>query len=100
MSFCSGATLVDHSCSNLSHCCNIWKLIGKLNIFSQSIFAFFVQLKYKETYQNQMKGHYVGIGMDKRMLHAMKVGSLASNVSLFKSHLYGCCFPVFKFFQN
>lgn len=47
-----------------------------------------------------MKGHYVGIGMDKRMLHAMKVGSLASNVSLFKSHLYGCCFPVFKFFQN
>jgi len=29
-----------------------------------------------------MKGHYVGIGMDKRMLHAMKVGSLASNVSL------------------
>ncbi|NXA36266.1 NRAP protein, partial [Eudromia elegans] len=38
-------------------------------------------LKYKETYQNQMKGHYEGIGMDKRMLHAMKVGSLASNIA-------------------
>nr|XP_013797182.1 PREDICTED: nebulin-related-anchoring protein [Apteryx mantelli mantelli] len=38
-------------------------------------------LKYKETYQNQMKGHYEGIGMDKRMLHAIKVGSLASNIA-------------------
>ncbi|XP_052533620.1 nebulin-related-anchoring protein isoform X3 [Tympanuchus pallidicinctus] len=38
-------------------------------------------IKYKETYQNQMKGHYMGIGMDKRMLHAMKVGSLASNIA-------------------
>ncbi|XP_019358378.1 PREDICTED: nebulin-related-anchoring protein isoform X1 [Gavialis gangeticus] len=38
-------------------------------------------LKYKETYQNQMKGHYEGIGMDRRMLHAMKVGSLASNIA-------------------
>lgn len=52
-------------------------------IFSEYFCFFLVQLKYKETYQNQMKGHYVGIGMDKRMLHAMKVGSLASNVSLF-----------------
>ncbi|XP_069467951.1 nebulin-related-anchoring protein isoform X2 [Ambystoma mexicanum] len=38
-------------------------------------------LKYKENYHNQMKGHYEGIGMDKRMLHAMKVGSLASNIA-------------------
>uniref|UniRef100_A0A8B9DTE8 Nebulin related anchoring protein n=1 Tax=Anser cygnoides TaxID=8845 RepID=A0A8B9DTE8_ANSCY len=38
-------------------------------------------LKYRETYQNQMKGHYIGIGMDKRMLHAMKVGNLASNIA-------------------
>ncbi|NWI10472.1 NRAP protein, partial [Crypturellus soui] len=38
-------------------------------------------LKYKETYQNQMKGHYEGVGMDKRMLHAIKVGSLASNIA-------------------
>ncbi|XP_065602690.1 nebulin-related-anchoring protein isoform X2 [Cyrtonyx montezumae] len=38
-------------------------------------------IKYKETYQNQMKGHYMGIGMDKRMLHAMKVGNLASNIA-------------------
>ncbi|XP_074855233.1 nebulin-related-anchoring protein isoform X2 [Carettochelys insculpta] len=38
-------------------------------------------LKYKENYQNQMKGHYEGIGMDRRTLHAMKVGSLASNIA-------------------
>nr|XP_006135035.1 nebulin-related-anchoring protein isoform X1 [Pelodiscus sinensis] len=38
-------------------------------------------LKYKENYQNQMKGHYQGIGMDRRTLHAMKVGSLASNIA-------------------
>ncbi|XP_064320256.1 nebulin-related-anchoring protein isoform X2 [Phalacrocorax carbo] len=45
------------------------------------ISKFTSDLKYKETYQNQMKGHYVGIGMDKRMLHAMKAGSLASNIA-------------------
>uniref|UniRef100_A0A8U8BJZ9 Uncharacterized protein n=1 Tax=Geospiza parvula TaxID=87175 RepID=A0A8U8BJZ9_GEOPR len=45
------------------------------------ISKFTSDLKYKETYQNEMKGHYVGIGMDKRMLHAMKVGSLASNIA-------------------
>lgn len=28
-----------------------------------------------------MRGHYEGVGMDKRMLHALKVGNLASNVS-------------------
>lgn len=28
-----------------------------------------------------MRGHYEGVGMDRRTLHAMKVGSLASNVS-------------------
>uniref|UniRef100_A0A8D0L3M9 Nebulin related anchoring protein n=1 Tax=Sphenodon punctatus TaxID=8508 RepID=A0A8D0L3M9_SPHPU len=38
-------------------------------------------LKYKENYQNQMKGHYEGVGMDRRTLHAMKVGSLASNIA-------------------
>ncbi|XP_057590930.1 nebulin-related-anchoring protein isoform X5 [Hippopotamus amphibius kiboko] len=37
--------------------------------------------KYKENYQNHMRGHYEGVGMDRRMLHALKVGSLASNVA-------------------
>uniref|UniRef100_A0A8D0EG40 Nebulin related anchoring protein n=1 Tax=Strix occidentalis caurina TaxID=311401 RepID=A0A8D0EG40_STROC len=48
---------------------------------AQSVNKLVSELKYKETYQNQMKGHYLGIGMDKRMLHAMKVGSLASNIA-------------------
>lgn len=30
-----------------------------------------------------MRGRYDGVGMDTRTLHAMKVGSLASNVSPF-----------------
>uniref|UniRef100_A0A8C0BEH6 Nebulin related anchoring protein n=1 Tax=Buteo japonicus TaxID=224669 RepID=A0A8C0BEH6_9AVES len=51
-----------------------FKNVSKISKFTSD-------LKYKETYQNQMKGHYVGIGMDKRMLHAMKVGSLASNIA-------------------
>ncbi|CAI9613763.1 unnamed protein product [Staurois parvus] len=38
-------------------------------------------LKYKEKYQTQMKGHYDGVGMDQRMIHAMKAGNLASNLS-------------------
>ncbi|XP_029466302.1 nebulin-related-anchoring protein isoform X2 [Rhinatrema bivittatum] len=38
-------------------------------------------LKYKENYHNQMKGHYEGVGLDKRTLHAMKVGSLASDIA-------------------
>ncbi|XP_069610440.1 nebulin-related-anchoring protein [Ranitomeya imitator] len=38
-------------------------------------------LKYKEKYQNQMKGHYEGVGMDRRMLHAIKAGTLASNLA-------------------
>ncbi|KAM9326442.1 nebulin-related-anchoring protein [Gastrophryne carolinensis] len=38
-------------------------------------------LKYKEKYQTQMKGHYDGVGMDRRMLHAMKAGTLASNLT-------------------
>ncbi|MEE6486836.1 hypothetical protein FKM82_014715 [Ascaphus truei] len=38
-------------------------------------------LKYKEKYLNQMKGHYEGVGMDRRMLHAIKAGSLASNIA-------------------
>ncbi|XP_052516684.1 nebulin-related-anchoring protein isoform X6 [Budorcas taxicolor] len=37
--------------------------------------------KYKENYQNRMRGRYEGVGMDKRMLHALKVGSLASNIA-------------------
>ncbi|XP_037352930.1 nebulin-related-anchoring protein isoform X1 [Talpa occidentalis] len=37
--------------------------------------------KYKEDYQNHMRGHYEGVGMDRRTLHAMKVGNLASNVA-------------------
>ncbi|XP_066880734.1 nebulin-related-anchoring protein isoform X39 [Kogia breviceps] len=37
--------------------------------------------KYKENYQNHMRGHYEGVGMDRRMLHALKVGSLASNIA-------------------
>ncbi|VCW84300.1 unnamed protein product [Gulo gulo] len=37
--------------------------------------------KYKENYQNHMRGHYEGVGMDIRTLHAMKVGSLASNIA-------------------
>ncbi|XP_055976633.1 nebulin-related-anchoring protein isoform X3 [Sorex fumeus] len=37
--------------------------------------------KYKENYKNHMRGHYEGVGMDKRTLHAMKVASLASNVA-------------------
>ncbi|XP_014448892.1 nebulin-related-anchoring protein isoform X2 [Tupaia chinensis] len=37
--------------------------------------------KYKENYKNHMRGHYEGVGMDRRTLHAMKVGSLASNIA-------------------
>ncbi|XP_031410451.1 nebulin-related-anchoring protein [Meleagris gallopavo] len=51
-----------------------FKNVSKISKYTSDI-------KYKETYQNQMKGHYMGIGMDKRMLHAMKVGSLASNIA-------------------
>eukprot|EP00076_Gallus_gallus_P022899 XP_015144448.1 nebulin-related-anchoring protein isoform X4 [Gallus gallus] len=51
-----------------------FKNVSKISKYTSDI-------KYKETYQNQMKGHYMGIGMDKRMLHAMKVGNLASNIA-------------------
>ncbi|NXD89418.1 NRAP protein, partial [Chaetorhynchus papuensis] len=51
-----------------------FKNVSKISKFTSDV-------KYKETYQNEMKGHYVGVGMDKRMLHAMKVGSLASNIA-------------------
>ncbi|XP_069844147.1 nebulin-related-anchoring protein isoform X2 [Dipodomys merriami] len=37
--------------------------------------------KYKENYQTHMRGHYEGVGMDRRTLHALKVGSLASNIA-------------------
>ncbi|XP_041427114.1 nebulin-related-anchoring protein-like [Xenopus laevis] len=43
-------------------------------------------LKYKEKYKNQMKGHYEGVGMDRRTLHAIKAGSLASDIK-YKSDL-------------
>uniref|UniRef100_A0A670Y547 Nebulin related anchoring protein n=1 Tax=Pseudonaja textilis TaxID=8673 RepID=A0A670Y547_PSETE len=50
---------------------------------AQDVTKLYSELKYKEHYQNQ-KGHYEGVGMDRRTLHAMKVGSLASNV-IYKS---------------
>ncbi|XP_070116847.1 nebulin-related-anchoring protein isoform X23 [Equus caballus] len=37
--------------------------------------------KYKENYQNHMRGRYEGVGMDRRTLHAMKVRNLASNIA-------------------
>ncbi|KAM4636798.1 nebulin-related-anchoring protein [Discoglossus pictus] len=43
-------------------------------------------VKYKEKYLNQVKGHYDGVGMDKRTLHAMKAGSLASNLNYKSDH--------------
>uniref|UniRef100_A0A8C2L7Y1 Nebulin-related-anchoring protein n=1 Tax=Cricetulus griseus TaxID=10029 RepID=A0A8C2L7Y1_CRIGR len=53
--------------------------------------------KYKENYQTHLRGHYEGVGMDRRMLHALKVGSLASNV---KPHTeWQMAFPVPVFAQ-
>ncbi|XP_073540774.1 nebulin-related-anchoring protein isoform X2 [Phyllobates terribilis] len=54
-------------------------------------------LKYKEKYQSQMKGHYEGVGMDRRTLHAIKAGTLASNLA-YRSEKSDCadgeyCFP-------
>ncbi|CAL8259772.1 unnamed protein product [Arctogadus glacialis] len=37
--------------------------------------------KYKENYRQSMKGHYEDSGVDQKTAHAMKVGSLASNIS-------------------
>ncbi|XP_028844222.1 nebulin-related-anchoring protein [Denticeps clupeoides] len=37
--------------------------------------------KYKEQYTNHMKGHYEGSGLDKKTLHAMKAGKLASDIT-------------------
>ncbi|XP_061018689.1 nebulin-related-anchoring protein isoform X8 [Dama dama] len=48
---------------------------------AQSVNKLVSENKYKENYQNRMRGHYEGVGMDKRMLHALKVGSLASNIA-------------------
>ncbi|XP_053306831.1 nebulin-related-anchoring protein isoform X1 [Spea bombifrons] len=48
---------------------------------ASKVSKFTSDLKYKEKYQSQMKGHYDGVGMDRRTLHAMKAGSLASNVA-------------------
>ncbi|KAF6110373.1 nebulin related anchoring protein [Phyllostomus discolor] len=48
---------------------------------AQSVNKLVSENKYKENYQNHMRGHYEGVGMDRRTLHAMKVGSLASNVA-------------------
>ncbi|XP_073650061.1 nebulin-related-anchoring protein isoform X4 [Tursiops truncatus] len=48
---------------------------------AQSVNKLVSENKYKENYQNHMRGHYEGVGMDRRMLHALKVGSLASNIA-------------------
>ncbi|KAG8430684.1 hypothetical protein GDO86_020135 [Hymenochirus boettgeri] len=45
-------------------------------------------LKYKEKYKNQMKGHYEGVGIDRRTLHAMKARNLASNISYKSDYLH------------
>ncbi|XP_047408153.1 nebulin-related-anchoring protein isoform X4 [Sciurus carolinensis] len=48
---------------------------------AQSVNKLVSENKYKENYQNHMRGHYEGVGMDRRTLHALKVGSLASNIA-------------------
>uniref|UniRef100_A0A8C8T088 Nebulin-related-anchoring protein n=1 Tax=Peromyscus maniculatus bairdii TaxID=230844 RepID=A0A8C8T088_PERMB len=48
---------------------------------AQSVNKLASENKYKENYQTHLRGHYEGVGMDRRMLHALKVGSLASNVA-------------------
>uniref|UniRef100_A0A8C0WME0 Nebulin-related-anchoring protein n=1 Tax=Castor canadensis TaxID=51338 RepID=A0A8C0WME0_CASCN len=48
---------------------------------AQSVNKLASENKYKENYQNHMRGHYEGVGMDRRTLHALKVGSLASNIA-------------------
>ncbi|XP_045047450.2 nebulin-related-anchoring protein isoform X5 [Desmodus rotundus] len=48
---------------------------------AQSVNKLVSENKYKENYQNHMRGHYEGVGMDRRTLHAMKAGSLASNIA-------------------
>ncbi|CAO2585902.1 Nebulin-related-anchoring protein [Lemmus lemmus] len=48
---------------------------------AQSVNKLVSENKYKENYQTHLRGHYEGVGMDRRMLHALKVGSLASNVA-------------------
>ncbi|XP_049620358.1 nebulin-related-anchoring protein isoform X2 [Suncus etruscus] len=48
---------------------------------AQSVNKLVSENKYKENYQNHMRGHYEGVGMDKRTLHAMKVANLASNIA-------------------
>uniref|UniRef100_A0A8C2FJI2 Nebulin-related anchoring protein n=1 Tax=Cyprinus carpio TaxID=7962 RepID=A0A8C2FJI2_CYPCA len=37
--------------------------------------------KYKENYTNHMKGHYEGGGIDKKIMHAMNVRKLASDIA-------------------
>ncbi|XP_041939746.1 nebulin-related-anchoring protein [Alosa sapidissima] len=48
---------------------------------SSKVAKFTSDNKYKEKYTNHMKGHYEGSGMDKKTMHAMKVGNLASNIA-------------------
>ncbi|XP_055502863.1 nebulin-related-anchoring protein isoform X3 [Leucoraja erinacea] len=50
-----------------------FKNIAKLSKFTSN-------LKYNENYQNQVKGHYEGVGMDRHTIHCMKAGSLASDI--------------------
>ncbi|KAM9051393.1 nebulin-related-anchoring protein [Megaptera novaeangliae] len=49
--------------------------------WAQNVNKLVSENKYKENYQNHMRGHYEGVGMDRRTLHALKVGSLASNIA-------------------
>ncbi|XP_023785044.1 nebulin-related-anchoring protein [Cyanistes caeruleus] len=65
-----------------------FKNMSKISKFTSDVsFQFFVYSCWNHRslcmlqINNEMKGHYVGIGMDKKMLHAMKVGSLASNIA-------------------
>ncbi|XP_069756059.1 nebulin-related-anchoring protein isoform X3 [Narcine bancroftii] len=66
-----------------------FKNIAKISKFTSNF-------KYKENYQNQVKGHYEGVGMDRRTIHCMKVGSLASDRK-YKGDLEGdkmlCFYP-------
>ncbi|XP_055447732.1 nebulin-related-anchoring protein [Psammomys obesus] len=48
---------------------------------AQSVNKLVSENKYKENYETHLRGHYEGVGMDRRMLHALRVGSLASSVA-------------------
>ncbi|XP_051002792.1 nebulin-related-anchoring protein isoform X2 [Acomys russatus] len=63
---------------------------------TSKILKFTSDNKYKEDYETHLRGHYEGVGMDRRMLHALKVGSLASNVAYkadYKHHVVDYNYP-------